>query len=74
MAQGRPGAPHRQRRVTRLRSVSAFRRGWTLILVALLNHEPLPLGRFLPELWLVVALTKATSIVHNVGAFYDVAA
>jgi len=31
--------------------VSVFRRGWTLILVALLDHAPLPMGRFVPEPW-----------------------
>jgi Transposase DDE domain len=44
-------APRRPRKATRLRLVSVFRRGWTLILVALLNQQPLPLGRFLPEPW-----------------------
>ena len=44
----------RQRRATRLRLVRAFRRGWVLILVALLDHEPLPLGAFLPEPWPMV--------------------
>src|SRR4029450_1423385 len=38
-----PGQP-RTRRATRLRLVSVFRRGWNLILVALLDHAPLPLG------------------------------
>ena len=44
--------PPRTRRATRLhgRSVS-FARGWNLILVALLDHAPLPLGRFVPEPW-----------------------
>ena len=41
----------RMRRATRLRLVSIFRRGWTLILVALLDQAPLPLGRFVPEPW-----------------------
>ena len=41
----------RTRRATRLRLVSVFRRGWTLILVALLDQAPLPLGRFVPEPW-----------------------
>src|SRR5215210_8620430 len=45
------GAARRQRRATRLRLVSLFRRGWTVILVALLNHEPLPTGAFRPEPW-----------------------
>src|SRR2546430_10545441 len=44
-------APLRTRRATRLRLVSVFRRGWNLILVALLDHAPLPLGRFVPEPW-----------------------
>ena len=64
----------RQRRATRLRLVSAFRRGWTLILVALLDHEPLPLGTFLPEPWPRVSLIDATSIVHDSGVLDDVAA
>jgi hypothetical protein len=41
----------RQRRLTRLRLVSVFRRGWIIILVALLEQTPLPLGCFLPEPW-----------------------
>ena len=41
----------RTRRATRLRLVSVFRRGWNLILVALLAQAPLPLGRFVPEPW-----------------------
>ena len=41
----------RTRRATRLRLVSVFRRGWNLILVALLDQAPLPLGRFVPEPW-----------------------
>jgi hypothetical protein len=43
--------PPRRRRATRLRLVSVFRRGWNLILVALLDQAPLPLGRFVPEPW-----------------------
>jgi hypothetical protein len=45
----------RMRRATRLRLVSIFRRGWTLILVALLDQAPLPLGHFVPEPWPAVA-------------------
>jgi DDE family transposase len=45
--------PHqpRTRGATRLRLVSVFRQGWNLILVALLDQAPLPLGRFIPEPW-----------------------
>jgi hypothetical protein len=41
----------RQRRATRLRVVSVFRRGLALIWAALLNRTPLPTGRFVPEPW-----------------------
>jgi hypothetical protein len=41
----------RTRRATRLRLVSVFRRGCNLILVALLDQAPLPLGRFVPAPW-----------------------
>ena len=41
----------RQRQATQLRLVSVFRQGWNAILVALLTHQRLPLGRFAPEPW-----------------------
>ena len=50
--------PRRTRRATRLRLVSVFRRGWNLILVALLDHAPLPLGRFVPEPWPAVPVPE----------------
>ena len=52
-----PGQP-RTRRATRLRLVSVFRRGWNLILVALLDQAPLPLGRFVPEPWPAVPVPE----------------
>ncbi len=45
------GPAPRPRRATQLRLVSVFRQGWSMILVALLNHRRLPQGRFVPELW-----------------------
>jgi hypothetical protein len=39
------------RQATQLRLVSVCRQGWIIILVALLNHHRLPLGRFVPEPW-----------------------
>ncbi|HEV8639333.1 MAG TPA: transposase [Chloroflexota bacterium] len=54
LAQGR-----RQRQATRLRAVSIFRRGLTLIWAALLNRAPLPTGRFVPEPWPTVAQCRA---------------
>ncbi len=41
----------RQRTATQLRLVSIFRRGWALVMAALLNGLPLPLGAFVPEAW-----------------------
>jgi hypothetical protein len=38
-------------RPRRWRLVSVFRRGWNLIMAALLRQEPLPQGRFIPEPW-----------------------
>ena len=44
-------SPRRSRSATRLRLVRVFRQGWIRLLMALLRHEPLPKGRFLPEPW-----------------------
>ena len=52
-----PGQP-RTRRATRLRLVSIFRRGWNVILVALLDQVSLPLGRFIPEPWPTVQVPE----------------
>ena len=52
----------RMRRATRLRLVSIFRRGWTLILVALLDQAPLPLGHFVPEPWPAVAALEEQTL------------
>ena len=56
-----PAQP-RMRRATRLRLVSVFRRGWNLILVALLDQAPLPLGRFVPEPWPAVPVQRSTHL------------
>jgi hypothetical protein len=50
----------RQRRATRLRLVSIFRRGWVTILVALLQQVPLPVGAFVPEPWPAVPSLAAS--------------
>jgi hypothetical protein len=50
--------PPRTRKATRLRLVRVFRRGWNLILVALLDHAPLPRGRFVPEPWPAVPVPE----------------
>jgi hypothetical protein len=43
--------PARTRCATRRRLGSVFRRGWHLLLVALLDQAPLPMGRCVPEPW-----------------------
>ena len=63
-----------QHRATRLRLVSIFRRGWVLILVALLNQAPLPLGVFFPEPWPTRQTRDGRVIVLHVGGPHDVAA
>ncbi len=55
----------RQRRATRLRLVSIFRRGWITILVALLEHAPLPRGAFLPEPWPRIPALEANRMVPH---------
>ena len=56
----------RIRHATRLRLVSVFRRGWNLILVALLEQAPLPMGRFVPEPWpAVMALEEQAPLLPN---------
>jgi hypothetical protein len=50
--------PLRLRRATRLRLVSVFRQGWILILVALLEQAPLPMGHFIPEPWPAVTVKR----------------
>jgi hypothetical protein len=63
----------RSRRATRLRLVSIFHRGWITILVALLDHVPLPQGAFRPEPWPVVPTSEFRTIqpeleAHHVAA------
>ena len=48
----------RSRRATCLRLVSIIHRGWITILVALLDHAPLPQGAFRPEPWPVVPTSE----------------
>ena len=64
----------RQRRATRLRLVSIFRRGWLTILVALLNQDPLPLEVFLPEPWPMVPELAPDVIATACGVRHDAAA
>ena len=41
----------RQRHATRLRLVAVFRRGLIRLVLAMIDHAPLPSGEFLPEPW-----------------------
>lgn len=64
----------RQRRATRLRVVSIFRRGWITILVALLHGAPLPLGAFLPEPWPRIPALEADRVIAEPEGHFHVAA
>jgi hypothetical protein len=64
----------RPRRATRLRLVSMFRRGWILIVVALLPQAPLPLGDVLPEPWPAVPASDRHGIIPVLGVHHDAAA
>jgi hypothetical protein len=60
-----PAQP-RRRRATRRRLVRVLRRGWHLILVALLDQAPLPMGRFVPERWpAVMALEEQAPLLPH---------
>ena len=50
-----PGSPRQQGR--RWRLVGIFRHGWSLIVAALFNHQPLPLGHGCPEPWPAVPIS-----------------
>jgi hypothetical protein len=70
LAQGR-----RQRQATRLRTVSVFRRGLTLIWAALLHRAPLPTGHFVPEPWpTVLPGASADAVPHDLAPPFQEAA
>jgi hypothetical protein len=48
---GRCPAYRRPRRATPWRLVRVFRRGWLLLMGALVRHDPLPVGYCVPEPW-----------------------
>lgn len=63
----------RSRRATRVRLVSIVHRGWITILVAVLDHTPLPQGAFRPEPWPVVPTSASRTLqpeleAHHVAA------
>lgn len=51
----------RRRKATRLRLVSVVRRGWALVLAAVLHQQPLPQGRLVPEPWPLSPPAQLTS-------------
>jgi hypothetical protein len=53
-----PGAARRQGKGWRL--IGVFRRGWNLIMAALLTHQPLPMGQGAPEPWPVLPVGSET--------------
>jgi hypothetical protein len=62
-----------QHRTTRLRLVSMFRRGWILILVALLNQAPWPLEAFFPEPW-PTSQTRDDTVIRPYAGVHHAAA
>ena len=54
-----PGSPRQQGR--RWRLVSIFRQGWALIMAAIFNHQPLPLGHGCPEPWPILPISPDNS-------------
>ena len=58
----------RPRRATRGRLVSIFRQGWLMLVGALLRHDPLPEGRFLPEPWPAIQWLRARSVEEDTQA------
>jgi len=74
LCQLRPAIPRHQRCATCMRLVGICRRGGIVISVARLDHEPLPLGAFLPEPWPTVPFIARTGRVHDSGVLHDVAA
>lgn len=64
----------RQRRATRLRVGSIFRRGWITVLVALLKQAPLPRGAVLPEMWPRVPALDTRSVSPDAAVYHHVAA
>jgi hypothetical protein len=53
-----PGAARQQGRGWRL--VGIFRRGWNLLMVALLTHQPMPFGHGRPEAWPTMPLAQSS--------------
>jgi len=58
--------PTRQRTATRLRLVTIFRAGLIRLVVAMLEHAPLPVGQFLPEPWPTALPLSLAPILHQV--------
>lgn len=58
-----PGAARRQGKGWRL--IGVFRRGWNLIMAALLTHQPLPMGQGAPEPWPVLPVGSETLAVST---------
>jgi hypothetical protein len=53
-----PGSPWQQGRRWRLGGI--FRHGWSLIVAALFNHQPLPIGHGCPEPWPALPISPDT--------------
>ena len=61
-------AQTRQRRATRLRAVAIFHQGLIRLIVAMLDHAPLPFGSFFPEPWPTAPSLPITHLPHEDGS------
>jgi hypothetical protein len=61
-------AQTRLRRATRLRPVAVFHQGLIRLLVAMLDHAPLPIGSFVPEPWPTAPALPITQLPHEDGS------
>jgi hypothetical protein len=58
----------RQRRATRLRAVAVFRQGLNRLVLAMLDHGPLPFGMFIPEPWPIGSPLTVTALAQEVAS------
>jgi hypothetical protein len=61
-------AQTRQRRATRLRLVAVFRQGLIRLVLAMIDHAPLPFGQFFPEPWPTAPPLPIAPIPHAVAS------
>jgi hypothetical protein len=61
-------AQTRQRRATRLRQVAVFHQGLIRLVLAMIDHAPLPFGQFFPEPWPAATPLAITALGQEVAS------